>query len=180
MGQNFTRNWLVPLSASKSGTYVHSPASNVDKDVYELSVTSEPSVPTTRRRQGPSLKFLFLGQFFTRVWPVFLTYQRDFLIRKAFQNNLQNLGHMPKSQLNRELLSHIFFKTNLDNNFEQWQVRYGQDVYTGGWNLPGSTSLLSECHQIMCKADVLLGSFFQRNARILLRSFDERRRTENM
>ena len=43
-----------------------------------------------------------------------------------------------------------------------------------GWNLPGSTSLLAECHQIMCKADVLLGSFFQKNARILLRSFNER------
>ena len=35
-----------------------------------------------------------------------------------------------------------------------------------GWNHPGSTSLLAECHQIMCKADVLPGSFFQRNARI--------------
>ena len=43
-----------------------------------------------------------------------------------------------------------------------------------GWNLPGSTSLLAECHQILCKADVLLGSFFQRNAWILLRSFNER------
>ena len=29
-----------------------------------------------------------------------------------------------------------------------------------GWNLPGSTSLIAECHQIMCKADLLLGSFF--------------------
>ena len=43
-----------------------------------------------------------------------------------------------------------------------------------GWNLPGSTSLLAECHQIICKADILLGSFFQRNAGILLPSFNER------
>ena len=48
MGQNFARNWLVPLSGCYSGTYVqyvHSPALNNDKDPYELSVTTEPSVP---------------------------------------------------------------------------------------------------------------------------------------
>ena len=41
----FRRNWLVPLSVCYSGTYVISPASKKDKDPYELSVTSEPSVP---------------------------------------------------------------------------------------------------------------------------------------
>ena len=41
MCQNFARNWLVPLSGCYSGTYVHSPALNIDKDPYELSVTSE-------------------------------------------------------------------------------------------------------------------------------------------
>ena len=44
MGQNFARNWLVPWSGCYSGTYVHSPASYIDKDSYKLSVTSEPSV----------------------------------------------------------------------------------------------------------------------------------------
>ena len=45
----------------------------------------------------------------------------------------------------------------------------GFPTHPYGWNLPGCTSLLAKlCHQIMCKADVLLGSFFQRNAQILL------------
>ena len=36
------------------------------------------------------------------------------------------------------------------------QSLFLQEVrYAYGWNLPGSTSLLGECHQIMCKADVL-------------------------
>ena len=30
---------------AKSGTYVNSPTSKIDKDPYELSITSEPSVP---------------------------------------------------------------------------------------------------------------------------------------
>ena len=34
MGQNFARNWLVPLSEC-CGTYMHNPASNNDKDPYE-------------------------------------------------------------------------------------------------------------------------------------------------
>ena len=42
MGKNFARNWL---QVSYSGTYIHSPASNIDKDTYELSVTAEPNVP---------------------------------------------------------------------------------------------------------------------------------------
>ena len=37
MGHNFARNWLVPLSGRYSGTYVYSPASNIDKDPYKLS-----------------------------------------------------------------------------------------------------------------------------------------------
>ena len=45
MGQNFARNWLVPLSGFQSGTFMHSPALNNDKDPYELSVTSEPGYP---------------------------------------------------------------------------------------------------------------------------------------
>ena len=45
MGQNFARNWLVPSSRCLSGTYLHSPALNIDKNPYDLSVTSEPSVP---------------------------------------------------------------------------------------------------------------------------------------
>ena len=36
MGQNFARNWLVSLSGGSSGTYMHSPASNFDKDPYEV------------------------------------------------------------------------------------------------------------------------------------------------
>ena len=37
MGQNFARHCLAPLSGCWSGTYVHSPALNIDKDYYELS-----------------------------------------------------------------------------------------------------------------------------------------------
>ena len=44
LGQNFARNLMVSLSGRQSGTFVHSPASINDKDPYELSVTSEPSV----------------------------------------------------------------------------------------------------------------------------------------
>ena len=36
MGPNFARNWLVPLSGCLSGTYMHSLASNNDKDPYEM------------------------------------------------------------------------------------------------------------------------------------------------
>ena len=56
----------------------------------------------------------------------------------------------------------------------QSRVTLGNIFHTYGWNLPGSTEVLAECHQIICKANVLLGSFFQRIAQILLRSFNER------
>ena len=37
----------------------------------------------------------------------------------------------------------------------------GFPTHPYGWNLPGSTSLLAKlCHQIMCKADVLLHESF--------------------
>ena len=36
MGQNFARNWLVPLSGCKSGTYGHIATSNIDKDPHEV------------------------------------------------------------------------------------------------------------------------------------------------
>ena len=45
IGQNFVKNWLVPLSGCYSSTFVHCPASNIDKYTYKLSVTVEPSVP---------------------------------------------------------------------------------------------------------------------------------------
>ena len=45
MGQIFARNWLVPLSGCYTGTNLHSLVYNIDKGTYELSVTSEPSVP---------------------------------------------------------------------------------------------------------------------------------------
>ena len=66
---------------------------------------------------------------------------------------------------------------NIDSFAHHYQmpavtVTFIQATY--GRNLPRSTSLLAKCHQITCKADVLLGSFFQRNAQILLRSFNER------
>ena len=32
--------------------------------------------------------------------------------------------------------------------------------YTYGWNHPGGTSLLAECHQIMFTVELLPGSFF--------------------
>ena len=52
--------------------------------------------------------------------------------------------------------------------------------HTYGGNLPGSTSLLTDCHQIMSKVDVLLGSFFLINAQILLHSFNESQHAESI
>ena len=51
MGQNVTRNWLVPLSGCYSGPYVHSPTTNIDKGLYELGVKSEPSVPPPQKKK---------------------------------------------------------------------------------------------------------------------------------
>ena len=70
---------------------------------------------------------------------------------------------------------HIYISI-LMNIYNHLNILLDQHLYEHayGWNLPGSTSLLAECHQIISKADVLLGSFFQRNAQILLRSFNER------
>ena len=51
---------------------------------------------------------------------------------------------------------------------------------TYGWNHPGGTSLLAECHQIMLTVELLPGSFFDENARVLLRLSNEGERTENM
>ena len=65
-------------------------------------------------------------------------------------------------------------------SFLQPWILYRYLKISYGWNLPGSTSLLAECHQIMCKEDVLLGSFFHRNAQILLHSFNERQCAKNM
>ena len=48
----------------------------------------------------------------------------------------------------------VFMKTKST----QSKQRSTEGIY--GWNLPGGTSLLAECHQIMCKGDVLLDSFF--------------------
>ena len=48
-----------------------------------------------------------------------------------------------------------------------------------GWNLPESTSLLAEGHQIMSKLEVLLCSFFQKYLWIHLHSFNKRFCAEN-
>ena len=48
------------------------------------------------------------------------------------------------------------------------------------WNHPGGTSLLAECHQIMFTVELLPSSFFDENARVLLRLSNEGERTENM
>ena len=79
MGQNFTRNWLVPLSGCYSGTYVHSPAQNIDKDTYELSVTSEPSVPPPPIAE--SSKTRFLGQ----------DWDRDFISKSLYDETRPRL-----------------------------------------------------------------------------------------
>ena len=57
-------------------------------------------------------------------------------------------------------IKRLLFLLDFENSVHKGERRY---VHICGWNLPGSTSLLAECHQIMCKADILLGSFFQRN-----------------
>ena len=55
MGENFARIWFVLLS-------VKSLASNIDKDPYAQSVTSEPSVPRPSGRYGllPRMSLLFV------------------------------------------------------------------------------------------------------------------------
>ena len=60
-------------------------------------------------------------------------------------------------------------------NCHIWQVT--ASVY--GWNHPGSASLLAECHQIVFTLELLLGSFFDENARVLLRLSNEGERMED-
>ena len=75
-----------------------------------------------------------------------------------------------------ELESSIFCLLDVGN-----QTLTPFNIHVSGiYQEQGSTSLLDECQQILCKADVLLGSFFQRNARILFRSFNERKLAEKM
>ena len=57
---------------------------------------------------------------------------------------------------------------------------YGKWESTYGWNHPGGTSLQAGCHQIMFTVELLPGSFFDENARVLLRLSNEGERTENM
>ena len=56
MGKNFAKNCLIPLSGCYSGTYVHSPALNIDEDPYELGVTSEPSMPPPQQKNEHQVK----------------------------------------------------------------------------------------------------------------------------
>ena len=71
-------------------------------------------------------------------------------------------------------LFHAILSTPYGRSIAIWSTLYGRIRRPYGWNHPGSTSLLAECHQTMLTLELLLVSIFHGIARVLLHLSNKR------